>query len=222
MAEQPIVTVRGEANREVPPEQAVFSVAASARDQDRDTVLTRIAERTAAVQAVVDAHPVERRETGMVQVYPELKRGSEKVVAYTASVVTTVTVTEFAGLGEFLLQLARLDYVAVSGPWWQLRRGSRAGADVRKAAVDDALLRAAEYAEAVGARVDRLLEIADEGLAQAIPAAAFSRSAVSRSAAAEAPPLEVDPRPQTVHAAVTVRVTITEPRLTPAAGDETP
>lgn len=209
MAEQPTIVVRGEAHREVPPEQAVFSVTTSARDRDREAVLARIAERTAQVRAVVDAYQVERRETGSVQVYPELKRGSEKVVAYTGSVVTTVTVTEFDGLGEFLLRLAKLDQAAVSGPWWQLRPGSRAGAEVRKAAVDDALLRATEYAEAVGARLDRLVEIADD-----VPGHPMARMTSFAVADQEgAPALEVDPQPQSVVASVTVRVTITEPTL---------
>jgi uncharacterized protein YggE len=213
MAEQPTIVVRGEAHREVPPEQAVFSVTTSARDRDREAVLARIAERTAQVRAVVDAYQVERRETGSVQVYPELKRGSEKVVAYTGSVVTTVTVTEFDGLGEFLLRLAKLDHAAVSGPWWQLRPGSRAGAEVRKAAVDDALLRAKEYAEAVGARLDRLLEIADDASDHPMARAAGFAMADHESA----PALEVDPQPQSVVASVTVRVTITEPTL-PGSG----
>ena len=102
MADQPTIVVRGEALREVPPEQAVLSVTTSARDRDRDAVLARLTERAAELRAVVDAYgaAIERLETGTLQVYPELKRGSEKVVAYTGSVVTTVTVTDFAGLGR--------------------------------------------------------------------------------------------------------------------------
>lgn len=213
MAEQPTIVVRGEALREVPPEQAVVSVTTSARDRDRDAVLARLAERSTELRAVVDAYgtAIERRETGALQVYPELKRGSEKVVAYTGSVVTTVTVTDFEGLGELLLRLAGLDYASVSGPWWRLRPGSRAGAEVRKAAVDDALQRAREYAEAVGARVDRLVEIADEGAGGMRPMA--MRSAAFSAQGEAAPTLEVDPQPQTVHSSVTVRVTITDPGL---------
>ena len=214
MAEQPTIVVRGEALREVPPEQAVLTVTTSARDGDRDAVLARMAERTTELRAVVDAYgdAVERRETGSVQVYPELKRGSEKVVAYTGSVVTTVTVTGFDDLGELLVRLAGLDYAAVSGPWWRLRPGSRAGAEVGKAAIDDALRRAREYAEAVGARVDRLVEIADEGTGGARPVAMRAAAAFSVQENA-APVLEVDPQPQIVQSSVLVRVTITEPDL---------
>src|SRR5918997_3168283 len=165
MVDQPMVVVRGEAVREVPPELAVLSVTVSARDKDRQTTLTRLTERAAELRTYLDEYPdaIERRETGGVQIYPELKRGGERVSAYAGNVTTTVTVTDFAVLGELLLRLGSIDQTSVSGPWWQLRPGSRAGADVRREAITDALQRAREYAEAVGARVDRLVEIQGEG-----------------------------------------------------------
>ncbi|MGK5679143.1 SIMPL domain-containing protein [Actinoplanes sp. URMC 104] len=216
MAEQPMIVVRGEAYREVPPEQAVLNVTLSARDRDREAVVSRLRERSAELHALLAeaGDAIERRETGGVQVYPELKRGSERVVAYTGSIGTSVIVTDFEPLGQLLLRLAGFEHAAVNGPWWQLRPGSRAGADVRREAIADALGRAREYAEAVGARVDRLVEIADEG------AGGGERPmmrAVAFDNAQESAGFDVDPQPQTVHAAVTVRVTITEPDLEPSS-----
>ncbi len=207
-----MIVVRGEATREVPPELAIFSVTVSARDKDRQTALTRLSERAAELRTHLDDFPdaIERRETSAVQVHPELKRGGgERIAAYTGSVTTTVTVTDFTVLGELLLRLADRDQTSVAGPWWQLRPGSRAGADVRRAAITDALGRAREYAEAVGAEVDRLVEIADEN-------AGGGGQPMMRMAAYGGAPeadleLDVDPQQQTVHASVLVRVTITEP-----------
>jgi uncharacterized protein YggE len=210
MVDQPMIVARGEAVREVPPELAVFSVTVSARDKDRDAALTRLTERAAGLRAALDDYPdaIERRETGAVQIYPELKR-AERVSAYVGSVTTTVTVTDFAVLGDLLLRLGNQDQTAVSGPWWQLRPGSRAGADVRREAVADALRRATEYAEAVGARVDRLVEIVDEGAGQAQPLMRASFGAAEAISAQVH--LEIDPQVQTVQASVVVRVAITEP-----------
>jgi uncharacterized protein len=208
VAEPPVVVARGEAEREVPPEQAVISVTVTSRDRDREVVLRRLAERAAELRVVVDAYPVERRESGSVQVYPELRRGSERVVAYTGSLVTTVTVADFAGLGDFLLRLAGLDHASVAGPWWQLRPGSRVGAEVRRAAIEDALQRARDYADALDARIDRLIEIVDD--APGVPMFAMRAAPAADQGT---PSLEVDPQPQTVRASVTVRVTITEPTL---------
>ncbi|GAB2628183.1 hypothetical protein Aab01nite_22580 [Paractinoplanes abujensis] len=216
MAEQPMIVVRGEASREVPPEQALLTVTLSARDRDREAVVNRLLERSGELHTLLaEAGPgdaVERRETGGVHVLPELKRGSERVVAYTGSIATTVTVTDFEPLGQLLLRLARLEHAAVSGPWWQLRPGSRAGAEVRREAIADALARAREYAAAVGAEVDKLVEIADEGVGGGQP---MMRMAAFDAGAPESSGLDVDPQPQTVHASVTVRVTITEPDLAP-------
>jgi uncharacterized protein len=209
MVDQPVVVVRGEAIREVPPELAVFSVTVIARDKDRQTTLTRLTERAAGLRRALDEYPdaIERRETGGVQIHPELKRGGERVSAYAGAVTTTVLVSDFTVLGELLLRLAGQDQTSISGPWWQLRPGSTAGAEVRRAAIADALTRAKEYADAVGARVDRLVEISDEG-------AGGGGHAMMRSAAfetASTPELDIDPQQQTVHAAVVVRVAITEP-----------
>jgi hypothetical protein len=212
MAEQPpVVVVRGEATREVPPEQAVLSVTASARDRDRDTVLTRLAERSAAVRAVLDAHAegIEKRETSHVSVYPDTKRRSDNPVAYVGRAGTTVTVTDFALLGELMVRLVSLDQVGLSGPWWRLRPGSKAGAEVRAEAIGEALQRAREYAAAVGATVQRLVEIADEsgggGFHPLLAVGAARDTSVTQ--------LEFDPQLQTVQASVIVRVTITEPDL---------
>ncbi len=206
-----MIVVRGEATREIPPELAIFSVTVSARDKDRQTALTRLTERAAELRTHLDDFPeaIERRETSNVQVHPELKRSGERISAYAGSVTTTVTVTDFTVLGELLLRLADREQTSVSGPWWQLRPGSRAGADVRRTAISDALGRAREYAEAVGAQVDRLVEIADEG-------AGGGGEPMMRMAAFGGAPeadlqLDIDPQQQTVHASVLVRVTITEP-----------
>jgi uncharacterized protein len=214
MVDQPMVVVRGEAFREVPPELAVFSVTVSARDKDRQTTLTRLTERAAELRTALDDYPdaIERRETGGVQIYPELKRGGERVAAYTGSVTTTVTVTDFAVLGELLLRLGDQDQTSVSGPWWQLKPGSRAGADVRREAIADALGRAREYAEAVGAQVDRLVEILDEG-AGGGGHPMMRQAKFGSPEMADSMELEIDPQQQTVQASVVVRVSITEPTI---------
>src|SRR4030095_5693494 len=120
----------------------------------------------------------------------QIRRAGEKVVAYSGGASTPVAVADFSVLGELMLRLANQDQTSVSGPWWQLRPGrpagaevrraanaaardpskaqpslagrgwhlrpgSPAGAEVRRAAIADALARAKDYADAVGARVDR-------------------------------------------------------------------
>ncbi|MET0424859.1 MAG: SIMPL domain-containing protein [Actinoplanes sp.] len=213
MPDQPMIVVRGEALREVPPEQAVLSVSVSSQGRDRDVVLAFLTERSAEVRALIAefGDAVERRETGGVHIYPEFKRqGSERRVTYAGSVGTTVTVIDFAVLGDLVSRLASIKQAGISGPWWQLRPGSKAGAEVRREAIGEALTRAREYAAAVGARVDRLVEIADEG-SSGFTNLGF-RSAAFKGEQQDSA-LELDPQVQTVQATVIVRVTITEPDL---------
>lgn len=211
MVDGPVVAVRGEAYREVPPELARFTVTATARDRDREATLTRLAERAAAVRVLLDDPVIDRRETGDLRVRPETRRSGERVVAWHGSVVTTVTVTDFTALGELMLRLADQDQVEVSGPWWSLRPDSPAHREARHAAIADALHRAREYAEALGAQVTALVELADEG-AGAQPMM-MSRAAFGGGAPEGTPVLELDPQPQPVHASVLARFVISEPVL---------
>jgi uncharacterized protein len=215
MPDQPLISVRGEAFREVPPELAVFSVTVSARDKDRQTTLTRLTERSSTLRAALDAYSdaIDRRETGGVQIQPQLqlKRGGEHIAAYHGSVTTTVTMTDFEVLGELLLRLAGQDQTSISGPWWRLRPGSTAGAEVRRDAIADALHRAREYADAVGARVDRLVEISDEGASSGARVRGTWLSSVASMEPTTNAELDIDPQQQTVQASVLVRVAITDP-----------
>ncbi|MFC0006937.1 SIMPL domain-containing protein [Micromonospora siamensis] len=212
MVDAPVVAVRGEAYREVAPELARFTVRASARDRDRETTLTRLAERAAAVRVLLDSYGpvIAHRETGDLWVRPETKRSGERVVAYHGSVATTVTVTDFTDLGELMLRLADQDQVEVSGPWWSLRPDSPAYREARHAAITDALARAREYAEALGARVTGLLELSDtDGAGVPMMGRAFKGG----GAAGGPPELDLDPQPQGVNAVVQARFTISEPAL---------
>ncbi|MFI6229307.1 SIMPL domain-containing protein [Micromonospora echinospora] len=214
MVDGPVVTVRGEAYREVAPEIARFTVTAMARDKDREVTLTRLAERAAAIRVLLDGHgsAVDRRETGELRVRPELKRSGERVVAYHGSVTTTVTVTDFAALGDLMLRLADQDQVSVAGPWWSLRPDSPVHREARQAAIAEALSRAREYAEALGARVTGLIELSDSGMA-AQPMTFRAAGFTGTTEAGGGPEIDLDPQQQTVQAAVEARFAISEPVL---------
>ncbi|MFC4067553.1 SIMPL domain-containing protein [Actinoplanes subglobosus] len=209
-----IVTVHGEARREVPPEQAVFSVTVSARDRDKPSVVTRLTERSAEVGKILDRYgtAIERRETAGLHVYQEYRRRGERSAFHSGSLTTTVTVVDFDPLGELLAQLASSESISVSGPWWRLRPGSRAGADVRRDAVTDALDRAREYAAAVGSELDRIVEISDAEAAGAHPMMMRAAGGAAEDAE-DGPAFDLDPRQQVVEARVLMRVTITEPTV---------
>ncbi|WP_326562645.1 SIMPL domain-containing protein [Micromonospora sp. NBC_01796] len=223
MVDGPVVVVRGEAFREVPPELARFQVTATARDKDRQATLARLAERAEAVRTLIDSYgaAIERRESGQLQVYPEVKRASERVVAYHGSVSTTVTVTDFTVLGELMLRLADRDQTQIAGPWWELRPGSPVHREARRAAIGEAVDRAREYADALGARVTALVQLADAGTDQPRPMmmVGSAQSYRAKGAMDSVPELDLDPQPQSIQASVEARFTISEPTVLAEPGD---
>ena len=212
-----VVAVRGEGLREVDPELAEFTVVVVARDKDRQTTLTRLRERAEALRELFDRHAeaIERRETSGLHVHPEMGEKGERVTAYSGSVVTTVVVRDFAALGELLLTVANQDQTHVDGPTWSLRPDSPVYKEVRRDAVADAIARGKEYAEALGAQVVDLLELADPGLSGGSESLGrfqtYDMQAKSRGSYGSGAPLQLDPQRQRVRAAVEARFTITTP-----------
>jgi uncharacterized protein YggE len=220
--ETPHVGVRGEATIEVEPELARIAVTVSARGTDRRATLDDLSRRNAHVLDLVKgyADAVEKLETGAFVITPELReRGrGERVRAYHGSVRIGATLTDFTALGELTTRLADLDLTRVDGPWWSLRPDSPAYSSARRQAVRDAVQRAREYAEALGARLVALVELADEGVQQSAP---FRAHPAMRTAAFAAPggaedmaqALDMEPERQSVYAQVTAHFTMTAPDL---------
>ncbi|MER8093186.1 SIMPL domain-containing protein [Streptomyces goshikiensis] len=220
--EVPRVAVRGEARIEVDPEIARIGISVSARGTDRRTALEDLTRRNNSVLELIKSYgePVEKLETGSFSITPELTRHgrSERIRAYHGRVHITAELNDFTALGELTTRLADLELTQVDGPWWALRPTSPAHGQARRQAVLEAVQRAREYAEALGARLAALVELADLGAENAAPFAqaapgSMRTMAFSTSEDAGAPPLDLEPQRQTVYAQVNARFTMTPPEL---------
>ncbi|MEU8775379.1 SIMPL domain-containing protein [Streptomyces sp. NPDC048606] len=221
--EVPRVAVRGEAHIEVDPEIARIGITVTARGTDRRTALEDLTRRNNAVLDLVKSYgdPVEKLETGTFSITPELTRHGrgERVRAYHGRVHLTAEIADFTTLGELTTRLADLELTQVDGPWWALRPTSPAHGEARRQAVLEAVQRAREYAGALGADLAALVELADLGaenaapVAMSAPAGTFRAMAYGDTEEAGAPPLDLEPQRQTVHAQVNARFTMTPPRL---------
>jgi uncharacterized protein YggE len=219
----PTVVVRGSWTTEVPPELARVGVSVGARSGDRAQALRDLTRRLDEIRAALGGYgeAVETVDTGALWVRPQVKDGDrprERVTGYLAGVQVTVTVVEFAVLGDLLLRLADREMVALDGPFWSLRRDSGAHRLTRIEAVRDARRRAEEYAAAAGSRLTGLVEIADVGLsadmgpapmAAGVSAALFG--ARQAGSVADETTFDVEPVPQTVSASVEARFTLAQP-----------
>jgi uncharacterized protein YggE len=222
MSDRPLLSVRGEATLEVPPEIVQLTITVTARDPKRERTLEMLAKRNAECGELLKGYGegVERYETSGLAVYPELRPSGrrEQVKAYRGTVRIDVTVVDFAIVGDLVSHAADGDMTTVAGPWWRLRHDSQVHRRVRQDAARDAIVRAREYAEAVGGHLTGLVELADVGLTtegrpQAMFAAPAPVAGMARSAAAayEPPPIDLEPQVQVVHARVEARFTMSPP-----------
>lgn len=221
--EHPRVAVRGEARLEVDPETARIGITVTARGKNRRNALEDLTRRNDHVLELARSYgqAVEKLETGAFSITPELtqKGRNEQIHAYHGRVHITAVLNDFTALGEFTTRIADLEMTRVNGPWWGLRPDSPAHATARRQAVHEAVQRAREYADALGAQLTALVELADlgaENAAPPVPAApgAMRGRAASAGAAPEAAPtLDLEPQRQTVYAQVNARFIMSPPKL---------
>ncbi|WNF26480.1 SIMPL domain-containing protein [Streptomyces sp. C11-1] len=220
----PHVTVRGEAHLEVDPETAHIAVTLTARGTDRRTTLDDLTRRNATALDLIKTYgdAIEKLETGTLTINPELtRRGrAERIRAYHGSIQLTVTLNDFTTLGELITRLADHDLTRVDGPWWALRPTSPVHAAARRQAVQEALQRAREYADALDTRLGALLELSDTGTHTGghLTRAAFAGTAMpfrgsGTEATADAAPVDLEPVRQTVDAHVEASFTLIPPDL---------
>ncbi|MFD5102688.1 SIMPL domain-containing protein [Streptomyces albidochromogenes] len=218
----PRLAVQGEARLEFDPETAHIGITVSARGTDRRTALEDLTRRNGLALDLVKSYgdAVEKLETGAFSISPELTRHGrgDRVRAYHGRVHLTAVLTDFTALGELTTRLADLELTRVDGPWWSMRPDSPAHGEVRRQAVREAVKRAREYAQALGADLTALVELSDPGAEEAHPvpvayAGGFARRAMSSEMAEEAPALDLEPQRQTLHALVNARFIMTPPTL---------
>lgn len=203
---EPVVTVRGEASLECPPDLATLSVTVQQRAATAEQVRGLLAEAAAELGTRIDAFRsrLESSSSDGLHVGPVFgSRDKARVTGYRGSYATTLVLADLDALPSLVGALTTVEQVQVDGPWWSLRPQHPLQRQARLAAIADARQRADDYAAAFGATIVDLLEISDlDGGYGGGP----RRFAMAAAAAAGGPPeLDFEPAPQTVSAQVTVR-----------------
>jgi uncharacterized protein YggE len=210
----PIVTVRGQAQLEVPPDLATLSLTAHRAGDSAEQTRVELAEASSRTRELLSEHAsaIERSSTSGLHVGPVFSRRSgTKITGYRGSFSTQVVVHDFDALSGIVFALTPLPNSQIDGPWWSLRPDNVAYRAVRLEAIADARRRADDYAAAFGASVIDLAEVSDlePGFAAPREMLAFG---MARDMAEE-PVFEFEPATQTVSGQVTVRFTISTPDL---------
>lgn len=216
MSEAPLVTVRGEAHLEGPPDLATFTVTAHRSGNTADVVRAALATTSTQVSellSTLDA-ALERTSTPGLHVAPVFRRGSEaRVQGFRGTFTTEIVVKDFDALSSIVHGLAPVADSQIDGPYWSLRPDNPLYRQARLAAIADARSRADDYALAFASTVVDLVEISDlEGGfsgPRGMRAAAFGMA----HGADEPPEFQFEPPLQTVSGQVSVRFTISPPDL---------
>jgi uncharacterized protein YggE len=204
----PLVTVRGEAQLEGPPDLAKVGLTLHASGESPEATRSQLAEGSAKVAGLLAEFEtaVERSSTSGVHVFPVFNRRTPpKITGYQGTFSTQIVVADLESLSALVLALTALPNSQLDGPWWSLRHDNAMYREARLAAIADARQRAADYAAAFGTAVADLVEVSDlnTGFGGVREMRAF---AVGKGAEDDA--FEFEPAMQTVSGQVTVRFSL--------------
>jgi len=204
----PLVTVRGEAQLEGPPDLATVGLTLHASGKSPEATRSQLAEGSANVAGLLAEFEtaVERSSTSGVHVFPVFNRRTPpKITGYQGTFSTQIVVADLESLSALVLALTALPNSQLDGPWWSLRHDNAMYREARLAAIADARQRAADYAAAFGTAVADLVEVSDlnTGFGGVREMRAFAVGKGAEDAA-----FEFEPATQTVSGQVTVRFSL--------------
>jgi uncharacterized protein len=208
MGPAPLVSVRGEAQLEGPPDLVTFAITLHASGDSAERTRSQLAPGSTAVAQLLQRFEaaVERSSTSGLHVSPVFNRRSPtKITGYRGTFTSQIVVADFESLSSLVLELSALPNSQIDGPWWSLRPDNQMFRDARLAAIADARRRADDYAAAFGTTVADLVEVSDlnTGFAGVPEMRAFAMARGADDAA-----FEFEPATQTVSGQVTVRFSL--------------
>jgi uncharacterized protein YggE len=215
----PIVTVRGEAQLEVPPDRATLSVSVQAGGDTAEQVRAHLAESSVSISEWLAgfAEAVVESSTTGLHVAPTFNRRTpSKITGYSGTFSTQIVVSDFEALSPLVLALTELSGIQVDGPWWSLSHDHPSRREARIAAITDARVRAADYAAAFNAEVGALVEVSD--LDPGFGGGIQPQMARRMSKSLEESEFDFAPTGQTVSGQVTVRFELDRPVGTEPVG----
>lgn len=167
------ITVRGSAEQRFAAERATVRLTTSLESTDKqqvyDDAVSILEPLVMQLRELADRGSVSTWSSDQVRVYshrPWEQDGSRGELQHVARLQVVAEFTDFERLSGFLDYWAGKDGIEVGGITWDVSSRNRRAyeADVRKAAVDNAVTKAQAYADAVRRGRVMALQIADPGM----------------------------------------------------------
>lgn len=236
----PLLSVRGEARRMVPPDCAVVTagiecqrgskaeaVRAAAAELDSLTA-DLAAQGGVALDIGTGRRPVtwsaQSATTHAEHAYDDKTGRQQPTGQMTAAVAVVITVRAFGLLDALGALLAAHEPISVHNVAWQVDWDNPAWPDVRAAAIQAAIRKARDYATALGGSLRTVEHVADAGLLDGDSAQPrfTGTSKMAHAAAAEPDAPSLDPVPQELVAIIEARFTADGVSLATLARTDSP
>lgn len=216
-----VITVRGEHETRIAPEEAVVRLSVRVEGPERGKVVERMSSLAAPLRDDLET----RKDSGVVSEWssqrvsvwanrPWNSEGKQLALVQYASVEITATFADFASLSWWVSDVAEREGIQVDGVEWRLTPATAKAteAEVAAQAVKVAVERATAYAGAVGLASVTPLEIADVGLLDHRESSndgpqvlRMAKASFAMDAGAGAPAVQLEPEDIVVTAAVEAR-----------------
>jgi uncharacterized protein len=187
------VTTRGTTTGAATPDEATVVVELAGLRPTAEEAYAHVAERSAALAAVLDGIGVDRRRrsAGGVSVGEEVEfvDGRQQHRGFRATVRTSLRLEDPAVVARVLRDAVAEAGARVEGPNWLVRPDNPAHLEAARAAAAVARGKAEAYAEALGVRLGALERVAEPGPGPPEP------KLFTRALAAEAAPAEIGVEP---------------------------
>jgi uncharacterized protein len=201
------VTVRGRAAADVPPDRVQLVLAAQAQAVTGAEALAMVAERSAALDAVLNGvgDLLLLRRPAAVTLSPVWSDDRQQVTAQAARRGVAVEARADGPLGELLAGLAAVPGTTVDSTDWIVEPDNPVHGRLRAAAVGNARTRAEDYARAADLRLGPVESITEPDVRPGEPGWVPQSLAAGKGFGDPTPVLELRPEPVGVNAAVDVR-----------------
>lgn len=175
------VTIQAHVSTKAAPDLAVISAGVEASASSASTAADLAAQRATKVLEAAGRAGVEKKDlkTLSATVSPQYTyppRGEPRITGYVAGQMVQVTVRDTAKMGALMTALTAAGAQSIQGPEFRLDDPETAMADARRAAIEDAQMRAQLYAETAGFKRVRIIAISEAGGETQAPPAPLARA----------------------------------------------
>ncbi|WP_408903590.1 SIMPL domain-containing protein [Methylobacterium radiotolerans] len=167
------ITMAGEGVFRAKPDAAVFRLGVRSYSEKAATAMEANAKVARRLQEALSSAGVKPDEIATEQISLETEPGqdpgSDRKARYVAQNSISVDIRDLPSraptfLGGIVVAARDAGVTDVSGPEFRLIDDAKAQAAARRDAVDDAMVKAATYVHALGAKVGRIVEVRDSGV----------------------------------------------------------